>query len=76
MPGTLHSLAPRERLAFEMAIHEDSERRALDGELAALATAWHDAEALARIADGLGLPASIDDRIDPLRLGNQQPPRE
>jgi hypothetical protein len=46
-------LDPAERLALEMAMHEETERRALDGELALLATAWKDAEEIAAIADAL-----------------------
>ena len=41
------------RLALEMAMHEETERRALDGELALLATAWKEAEEIAAIADEL-----------------------
>lgn len=46
-------LDPAERLALEMAMHEETERRALEGELALLATAWKDAEEIAAIADEL-----------------------
>ena len=46
-------LSGRERLALEMSLHEESERRALEGELALLESAWRDAEQLARIADAL-----------------------
>ena len=46
-------LDPAERLALEMAMHEETERRALEGELALLATAWKDAEEIAAIADAL-----------------------
>ena len=46
-------LAPIERLALEMAVHEDAERRAMEGELAALEAAWREAEEIARIADAL-----------------------
>jgi len=67
LPGTLHTLAPRDRLALEMALHEESERRAMDGELAALELAWAEAEQIAKIADDMFLPASIDDRLDKLR---------
>ena len=42
-----------ERLALEMAVHEESERRVLEGELAHLADAWRDAEEIAAIADRL-----------------------
>ena len=44
------------RLALEMALHEESERRALEGELRLLESAWREAEALATIADGLAAP--------------------
>jgi hypothetical protein len=42
-----------DRLALEMAAHEDAERRALAGTLAALEAAWREAEELARIVDAL-----------------------
>ena len=42
-----------DRLALEMALHEESERRTLEGELAALEAAWREAEEIARIADVL-----------------------
>lgn len=41
------------RLALEMVAHEESERRALEGELALLEASWRDAEAIAGIADAL-----------------------
>ena len=44
-----------------MAAHEESERRALEGELALLAQAWRDAEEIAAIADGLLVPASVEE---------------
>jgi len=44
-------LSPTERLALEMAVHEESERRALEGELATLEAAWRDAETIAAICD-------------------------
>lgn len=50
--GALH-LQPVERLALEMAVHEETERRAMEGELAVLEAAWRDAEEVARIADSL-----------------------
>ena len=46
-------LSGSECLALEMSLHEESERRALEGELALLEAAWRDAEQLARIADAL-----------------------
>jgi hypothetical protein len=41
------------QLAFEMALHDESERRALEGELDLLEDAWREAESIARIADAL-----------------------
>ena len=67
LPGTLHTLTPRDRLALEMALHEESERRAMDGELAALELAWAEAEQIAKIADDMFLPASMNDQLDKLR---------
>jgi hypothetical protein len=51
-----------ESLALEMALHEATERRALEGELAVLEAAWREAEEIAAIADALP-----DDPMD--RLG-------
>ena len=48
--GAMH-LSPTERLALEMAVHEESERHALEGELGALEAAWRDAEQIAAICD-------------------------
>jgi len=50
--GTMH-LSSTECLALEMALNEEGERRALEGELALLEAAWHDAEEIARISDAL-----------------------
>ena len=43
-------------LAFEMALHDEAERRALHGELKLLESAWREAEEIAAIADRLVLP--------------------
>jgi hypothetical protein len=48
----LDSIPAPVRLAAEMALHEDDERRALAGELGALYARWEEAERIARIADG------------------------
>lgn len=42
-----------DRLALEMAAHEESERRALEGELVELEAAWREADEIATIADAL-----------------------
>jgi hypothetical protein len=54
MPG--RALLPAGALALEMALHEEQERRALEGELVLLQSAWREAEAIAAIADGLAVP--------------------
>ncbi|HMS03565.1 MAG TPA: hypothetical protein PKE51_11350, partial [Gemmatimonadaceae bacterium] len=50
-PDALVSLQRPVRLALEMALHEDDERRAMAGELGALYARWEEAERVARIAD-------------------------
>lgn len=52
-----------DRLALEMALHEESERRALEGELDLLLEAWREAEELAGIADRLALPRDVEERL-------------
>jgi hypothetical protein len=49
------------RLAFEMALHEEQERRALEGELKALEQAWQNAEEIAKIADDLLIPDTTEE---------------
>ncbi|HEX8244810.1 MAG TPA: hypothetical protein VF541_14985 [Longimicrobium sp.] len=46
-------LSSDEGLALEIALHEERERRALEGELKLLESAWREAEELASIADRL-----------------------
>jgi hypothetical protein len=58
--GVLPNLQPVERLALEMAVHEEDERRALEGELAPLEAAWRDAEEIATIADNLLTPPDAE----------------
>jgi hypothetical protein len=55
------------RLALEMASHEETERRALEGELHLLEAAWRDAEEIAGIADDMFLPASVDAELARLK---------
>src|SRR5262249_21359723 len=50
--GALHRLPRTQRLALEIALHEDSEQRALEGELESLRRDWQEAEEIAAIADG------------------------
>ena len=65
--GMLKTLAPRDRLALEMALHEESERRAMDGELAQLEAAWREAEEIASIADNLFVLPSVEAQVESLR---------
>ncbi|HET7768811.1 MAG TPA: hypothetical protein VFN74_08530, partial [Chloroflexota bacterium] len=51
--ANVNFLPPEVRFALEMALHEDVERQALEGELAALREEWQLAEEVARIADDL-----------------------
>jgi hypothetical protein len=55
------------RLALEMVLHEDDERRAMEGELQALEQRWREAEEIASIADALLLPPDVEERLDALR---------
>ncbi|HYW07365.1 MAG TPA: hypothetical protein VE913_10435 [Longimicrobium sp.] len=54
-------LGPDRALALEMALHEEQEWRAMEGELSALEAAWRDAEEIAAIADRL----AADDALPP-----------
>lgn len=79
--GSLARLPAPERLALEMALHEDRERRAMEGELRLLEHQWRDAEAVAAIADGLlpppGAERFIARHADPGRRGAaERPPTE
>ena len=47
------------RLALEMSLHEDDERRALEGELTALEARWREAEEVAAISDDMLLPPAV-----------------
>jgi len=51
--GALPFLPFEQRLALEMAVHEEDERRAMEEELAPLEAAWREAEEVAAIADNL-----------------------
>ena len=61
-PSTLMLRLPLvDRLALEMAANEDTERRAMAGELLELERAWRDAEEVAAIADGMFGPAQLEE---------------
>lgn len=57
------------RLALEMASHEETERRILEGELAHYERQWRLAEPVAKIADGLLQPALPWESVAFPRLG-------
>ena len=65
--GDLSAIPVAARLAFEMAINEDAEREALEGELTALERAWAEAEGIAAIADALLLPDAVTEQFDRLK---------
>ena len=63
----LHRFSESQRLALEMALHEEDERRALDGELAQLEQRWREAEEIAAIADSLLVPDRVRAVLDGAR---------
>ena len=67
--GAFNGLWYRERLALEIALHEELERRALEGELTELEHAWRDAEEIANIADQLLLPPGVDSWLKRAKTG-------
>lgn len=68
--GRMNKLDPSLRLALEMVSHEDSERRALEGELKLLEDAWREAEEIAGIADNLFLPQEISEKLGEIKRDN------
>jgi hypothetical protein len=52
-----------QRLALEMALHEEAERAAMQGELALLDAAWREAEEIAGISDSLLVPSDVDEKF-------------
>lgn len=64
VPGYVNKMPAPTKLALEMALHEEQERRALEGELWRLERAWEEAEEIAAISDDLLLPSITDDFFD------------
>ena len=58
VPSAAAPAFAHEALALEMALHEEQERRALQGELTLLESAWREAEEIAAIADRLAVAAA------------------
>ncbi len=63
------ALTPDSRIAIEMALHEEQERRAMEGELDELRAAWRAAEELAQISDNLLVPGEVEEKIEALKDG-------
>jgi hypothetical protein len=59
----LTKIAPELRLALEIASHEESERRAMEGELSLLEDAWREAEEIAAISDDMFLPTEVSESL-------------
>ena len=70
LPGYINQLPTPTKLALEMALHEEQERRALEGELWRLERAWEEAEEIAAISDDLLLPQGTDELIEKHRRGS------
>ena len=66
-PGALSRLPLETRLAIEMAVNEENERRALEGELALLELEWKEAEEIAGIADRLGTSEDVEQEFEALK---------
>jgi hypothetical protein len=71
--GGLGHLPPTSRVAFEMALHEEQERRALEGELKELQAAWRQAEELARISDDLLVPEGVEEKLRSMKEDEPRP---
>ena len=69
VPGYIDKMPAPTKLALEMALHEEQERRALEGELWRLERAWEAAEEIAAISDSLLLPTETGDFIEKHRGG-------
>lgn len=65
-PGGISRLPLETRLAVEMAVNEENERRVLEGELALLELEWKEAEEIAGIADRLGND-SVEEQFEELK---------
>ena len=76
-PGQpIHRLPTPTRLALEMALHEEEERRALAGELVELELAWREAEEIAAISDDLLVPRATREFIEEYRNDRVGAPAE
>jgi hypothetical protein len=71
----LASIPAEMRLALEMTSHEESEKRAMEGELYLLEDAWREAEEIAAISDDMFLPTGVTDTLAEIkdRVKRQKP---
>ncbi len=67
VPGYINKMPKPTKLALEMALHEEQERRALQGELWLLERAWEEAEEIAAISDNLLLPKGAEEFVESRR---------
>ncbi len=64
VPGYINKMPTPTKLALEMALHEERERLAMEGELWRLEEDWKAAEEIAAISDNLLLPDHTDEFIE------------
>lgn len=64
VPRPFGKMSAPTKLALEMALHEEQERRALEGELWVLEQAWREEEETLEISDRLLLPEGADEFIE------------
>ncbi|MEO5588599.1 MAG: hypothetical protein ABIS03_03345 [Gemmatimonadaceae bacterium] len=62
------------RLAFEMAAHEETERVAIEGELAQLEADWREAEEVAAIADNMFISPAIAEWVQRMKIRMKKNP--
>jgi hypothetical protein len=65
--GMISAMPAAVRLALEMSLHEEDERRALEGELAELEDRWREAEEVAAISDDMFAPPAVTALFDRMR---------
>jgi len=65
--ASVGALSPLASIALEMALHQEQERRALEGELVELRAAWRNAEEMAQISDNLLIPEEVEEKVASLR---------
>jgi hypothetical protein len=73
-PQPISALPASSRLALEMALHEEVERKAIEGELGLLEAAWQEAEVIAAISDNLFVPSEVERQLEALKQSTRRPP--